>query len=72
MKESGTLTKHEAVMTKVRGVSLYRERVAFIVLPEDDEEEVSHLLNLPRDLWEEMGQPETITMTVEPGDKLNG
>lgn len=27
---------------------------------------------LGRDAWEEMGKPDEVTVTVEPGDKLNG
>jgi len=26
----------------------------------------------PRDEWEDMGEPETITIEIEPGDRLNG
>jgi len=31
-----------------------------------------HVYYMPRSTWEEMGEPGTITLTVEPGDKLNG
>lgn len=34
----------------------------------------SHLLStfIPKLVWEEFGSPEEITVTIEPGDKLNG
>lgn len=29
-------------------------------------------LRVPKDVWEDMGAPATITVTIEPGDRLNG
>ena len=39
---------------------------------EGDEPSISHLnrQNIPRDMWEDLGRPETITVSIEPGDKL--
>ena len=31
-----------------------------------------HLVAIDTDLWEDMGCPETITVTIRPGDHLNG
>jgi hypothetical protein len=30
-----------------------------------------HVVSLDHDVWEDMGKPETITVTIEPGDLLN-
>lgn len=30
-----------------------------------------HMLTLDGNVWNDMGRPETITVTIEPGDKLN-
>jgi hypothetical protein len=38
---------------------------------EDSDEPVYHSWSMRRDDWEEMGSPETITITIEPGDLLN-
>lgn len=36
-----------------------------------DEEPRLHSVTLDADIAEEMGNPEIITVTIEPGDKLN-
>lgn len=43
-------------------------------MPDDDpdDEVQEHQFFLDRGVWEDMGKPETITVTVEKGDKLNG
>ena len=38
---------------------------------EEGEVIVWHELQLDKRVWEEMGRPEKITVTIEPGDKLN-
>jgi hypothetical protein len=43
--------------------------------PEPDEDSVPGVvkdLYMPNAKFEELGSPDTITVTVEPGDKLNG
>lgn len=39
----------------------------------DEEPDDYHVfeLKIPTVMWKDMGEPETITVTVEPGDKLN-
>lgn len=31
-----------------------------------------HLLSLPRQKWEDMGSPRQVTITIEPGNTLDG
>lgn len=39
---------------------------------ETDEVEVARtVVSLSRPLWEDMGQPAEVTITIEPGDRLN-
>jgi len=64
------LLKHETVLEKGPDVDASGKRVIFTVEPED-ESDVPGILYLARSLWEEFGQPDTITVTVEPGDSLN-
>lgn len=35
------------------------------------EEAQAQTLTMNRRVWEDMGRPDTITMTIEPGDRLN-
>jgi len=37
-----------------------------------DEELRRYELKMDKDVWEDMDNPDTITLTIEPGDKLNG
>lgn len=32
---------------------------------------VGHVVVVDKDLWADMGRPKVITVTIEPGDKLN-
>lgn len=36
-----------------------------------DEDTRQHEMYLDRQVWEELGSPTTVTITIEPGDKLN-
>lgn len=54
--------------------------LVFPVLPEDEtaqfsswreEGDTNHLLMVQRETWDDMGKPSLITVTIEPGDKLN-
>jgi len=29
-------------------------------------------MGVPRDIWGDLGEPEYITVTIDPGDRLNG
>lgn len=60
------LTKHRVVLQGDGDSPDAGERsLHFAALESPDE----HFL--PRDVWEEMGKPETVTVTVRPGDHLN-
>lgn len=63
-------TKHQAVLRKGPDVDLSGKRVIFTVEP-DDETDVPSILYVPRTLWEDMNQPDVVTITVQPGDFLN-
>lgn len=60
-----TLTKTRTVLHRVEGTFSYR--------PAADAGETvrDQLVILDSEVWSEMGQPQTITVTVEPGDLLN-
>lgn len=45
--------------------------VVFFPEREDGEQMSWHRLCLDRDVWEDMGEPDRITVAIEPGDKLN-
>ena len=38
----------------------------------DDYTDIPSEVRISEDLWREMGAPATVTVTVQPGDKLNG
>lgn len=39
--------------------------------PDDSSDTQCPRVTLDRDAWEEMGKPEKITVTIQPGDLLN-
>lgn len=70
--EATTLARHRTVLHRVQ-----REGTGqFVWFAQDDDEGVLTItigepFRLARGLWEEMGSPDQITLTVEPGDLLN-
>lgn len=46
--------------------------VIHYVAASDEGEEPRYVLLMERDHWDDMGQPSEVTLTVEPGDHLNG
>lgn len=38
----------------------------------DEPGDIPDSLVIDRDTWDEMGSPDSVTITVEPGDQLNG
>jgi hypothetical protein len=38
---------------------------------EDQDPDVTETVYLPLEVWREMGEPDSVTVTVEPGDRLN-
>ena len=69
------MTKHQTVMHIV-DVSKYVNRddirVYFSAIREEGDEPYSNETHrIQRSEWEDMGKPDTITVTVEPGDLLN-
>lgn len=45
--------------------------IAFSSLVSDDDPSLFRALDLSPDVWDHMGRPETVTVTVEPHDRLN-
>lgn len=65
---SGRLTKTRKVLTfftETEAELLFSAEVA------DDEVYGRTLYPLSKQDWEDMGRPETITVSIEPGDRLN-
>lgn len=62
------MTKHAIVLKRVS-----RNDSGILVFESDDDADyILHEKHKMRgDIWEEMGRPDTITVTIEPGDKLN-
>lgn len=58
------LTSTRSVLSRTRTVD---DRVYFA----QDEEPFNALVSLSLDKWDDLGRPETITVSVEPGDHLN-
>lgn len=39
--------------------------------PDDEESGQGHVMFLDGDVWKDLGSPDAITVTIEPGDLLN-
>lgn len=63
----GTLTKTRTVLD-VLAAGTHSPQIPF---SDQDDGYRSHTLYFDRQVWEDMGRPLTITVTIEPGDKLN-
>lgn len=64
------LTKTEFVLGRV-GEDIDEMGVPFAQDPEPGEMWNSSTVFMWPDKWEDMGRPTTITVTIEPGDRLN-
>lgn len=64
-----SLTKTRTVLEFV-GID-EEEGPTFTQLPDEGEEFRSHIVSLDPEVYEDMGRPEVITVTIEPGDLLN-
>jgi len=68
---SGRLSKTRFVLDFFGGEG---DEMTFVRKRDPDDEPQSHRvqrLPIPRQLYDELGQPEQITVTIEPGDQLN-
>jgi len=63
-----TMVKSQTVLEKKKVGSV---RVVFEQTTEAREEMRLHAIGVDRAVWDEMGEPDVITITIEPGDKLN-
>lgn len=62
-----TLSKTVKIM---RAFEVGTDKVWFDTYDPDENPPFTEL-GIPVDVYEDMGQPDTITVTIEPGDKLN-
>lgn len=62
-----TLTKTRSILTRI---ATGRTHVSFASHSEDDGSIDRHV-EVRRATWDDLGQPEQITLTIEPGDLLN-
>lgn len=67
---NATCTKSRSILHKS---SVTSQLASFGRAEEENPEDngTVRILVLAREDWEDMGQPETITITIEPGDHLN-
>lgn len=68
------LAKTRTVLT-VLSISSKTRMIPSNTIPFDageDEESRSHVVFVDKSVWEEMHKPDTITVTIEPGDRING
>ena len=68
----------EAVLTRSRTVLTHNpegrlQTVVYFDRGADEEPNAGHLnsIDIPRQMWKDLGQPDKLTITIEPGDKLN-
>lgn len=61
------LDKREVVLIKVE--EFCNDDMFFDAYTVDNE--MLEALHMPRSTWEAFGKPEKLTITIEPGDKLN-
>jgi hypothetical protein len=64
------ITKHTTILRRVPPPGFYRE-VYFDNFDDDKVNNRGSLLSLEAEKWEELGSPDILTMTIEPGDLLN-
>jgi hypothetical protein len=62
------MSKHRVILRSSEG---WKDHVLFNEEVDEGYPGVPHELKLRKDIYEELGSPNIITMTIEPGDKLN-
>jgi hypothetical protein len=62
-----TLVKKSRVLLNYSNTT---HNTAIFVAAHDDTQQIYRTVQLTVQDWEELGNPETITMTIEPGNKL--
>lgn len=66
------LTKSERVLTRVKSPLVDPDDVFYAQADEDNPGEYVFAVAMRGAVAEHMGSPDVITVTVEPGDRLNG
>jgi len=74
MTDAATMTcsSATAVMRRLDSENQLAERSVTFISSYDDTGIIYRTVILDFDEWLSMGEPEAITITIEPGDKLNG
>lgn len=69
----GNLTRTRSVMQRLAppGEIADFAQVTFVAT-DDENPENARSVAFPVSVWEDMGSPDVVTLTVEPGDLLNG
>ena len=66
------VTKHMTIM-RIAAEQPFRDMVVFDNSdPDDDEDREPEQFMTDHQMWGELGEPDVITVTIEPGDLLNG
>jgi hypothetical protein len=72
--DAGTLIRTQIVLVRENAHVAFGKwvnfRTADFQTPQDDVDRFFKV-RLTADRWHDMGSPETITVTIEPGDRLN-
>jgi hypothetical protein len=68
-RTEGEMSKTVAVMQRKR-VDLDPGNITFVML-EDDHDTVVRTVKIDQQTWEDLGRPDTVTVTIQPGDLLN-
>lgn len=68
-----TLSKMQAVMHRTSFQRDLVDRRSAVVFEarEDDLGTIEKEVSIELSAWQDMGEPDTITVTIEPGDRLN-
>lgn len=66
------LTKTVAVLSRATMRAAITDHVGFMAFPDSDDERVRmHHVAVDAEVWRDMGEPDVVTVTIEPGDRLN-
>lgn len=62
------VSKHVSVLDRIRDGG---GQLVFITRDKDDETDLPMFMSVEKQTWIDMGSPDVVTVTLEPGDKLN-
>lgn len=64
-------TIHRSVLDRVPPVDGTVRSMAFVTR-DDDTHEATRIVEVTIEDWNDLGRPDQLTVTIEPGDALNG